>query len=129
MSAATVKFEGSLTIQIASATAPCGVPADPGNANDIALIRSAANTYGQKLTTISSPASYVALLAAAAVGRLLWIRVVSGEGFEVRVTHAVAGAVVYPVKSILVLEPTDAEDITQVEVQGEGELEWALAGE
>lgn len=126
---ATVQLDASLTAQISQSTAPCGIPADPGDARSAKITQSADNVYGQRPAEVASPGAFVALVPAAVVGRFLWFHVLSGDGFDVRVTHDGQGATIYPVKSLLILEPAEDEAIENLEVRGEGEFEWLLAAE
>lgn len=94
--------------------------------------KSADSEIGQRRFEFASPAAFVALPTPSTLtGRLLYLRSISGDDLDVRVTHATQGATVYPVasKGMLLLEPSDDEGISLVEVQGTGVIEWSLSGD
>jgi len=92
--------------------------------------RSAKTESSQTNGVIASPSSFVALpFAANLAARVLYFRRKSGGPFDVRITTTVTGAVTIPkVSGILLLEIDAAEQLTGIEVQGEGEYEWAATG-
>jgi hypothetical protein len=62
-------------------------------------------------------------------GRFLLFHVLSGGPFDVSVDHAAQGPTTYPVRTLLLLEPSDDEFIEGVTItSGEGVIEWIVTG-
>lgn len=61
-------------------------------------------------------------------GRVFYLRPLSGSFTAVELTHATAGAIVYPVNGMILVEVPEAEQISAVRVQGQGTFEWICAG-
>ena len=92
--------------------------------------RVADTEISQKAAPIDASGGAVALpFPANLEGRVLLLSVLDGGPFDVQVTHAVQGATVYPVKSTLLLEPSDDEYITGISIlTGVGTIEWMVSG-
>lgn len=83
----------------------------------------------QKEMTINSPSALVSLAFPASLrGRLVYFRPLTGTFTKVELTHATAGAVEYPVAGTLLAEFPEAEQVTAMQVQGQGTFEWVVAG-
>ena len=85
---------------------------------------------GSILGCVDSAAAFVSLgVPSNLQGSAFYLRSLNAnEELEVRLTLAVAGQVVLPLSGMVLYEPTSADYITAVEVQGVGEFEWALWG-
>jgi len=130
----TAKLTAELLVARAPLDGACGHnTGDPATAYHPTIL--AANTAitgadaGQKLMTVNSPAAFVAFAFPANLrGRVVYFRPLSGTFVAVRLTHAGQGATVYPVNGMLLSEYPEAEQVSVVEVKGEGSFEWASWG-
>ena len=94
------------------------------------LSTSAGSEISQGCMTINSPAAFVALAFPSSLrARLVYLRAMPGSTpLDVRLTHAVAGAVTYPDQYLLLSQFDAVEQISAIEVQGIGSFAWAAVG-
>lgn len=83
----------------------------------------------QSRASIESPSAYVAMpFPANLTARVFYLRTISGGPFDIRLTHATTGQVVTPARYSMLTEVSETEQITAVDVQGQGSFEWAAFG-
>lgn len=128
----SVNLSGDLDVKQDSATCPGGAT-DVGQGFKFSLLsqnQQADIEISQKLAVIDASGGPVALpFPANLEGTMLYLRSLGGAPFDVEVIHATQGATVYPVLGVLILEPSDDERITGVNINsGEGSIEWIVTG-
>ena len=128
----SISLSGDLDVKQDSATCPGGTT-DVGQGFKFSLAdvnRQADLEISQKLAVIDASGGPVALpFPANLLGCVLYLKILSGGPLDVSVTHQTQGATVYPVKHLLILEPSDDEKITGISiVSGEASIEWMVSG-
>lgn len=125
-------LSGTLTIGPAPSSPPAANQSTGGTFG-IGIVNSTnaapAGEISQAQGKVSSPAAYVAQpFPANLTARLFYFRAISGGPFDIRLTHATSGQVVYAQRLSMLTELDQAEQFTAFDVQGEGEFEWAATG-
>jgi len=128
----SVSLMGDLDVKQDSATCPGGTT-DVGIGFKFSLAdinRQADIEISQKLAVVDATGGPVALpFPANLEGCFIYLRVLSGGPIDVEVTHATQGPTIYPVKNLLILEPSDDEKILGVAIAaGEASIEWIVSG-
>ena len=128
----SVNLSGDLDVRQSSAVCPGGIT-DVGIGFKFGLLsvnQQADIEISQKLAVIDASGGPVALpFPANLEGRVLYLKVLSGGPLVVTVTHATQGPTAYPVKGLLILEPSDDDRVLGVSVtSGQGSIEWIVTG-
>jgi hypothetical protein len=128
----SVNLTGDLDVKRDSATCPGGTD-DVGTGFKLQIsdrAKSADSEISQKAAPIDATGGPVSLPYPANLeGRLFLLTVLEGGPFDVAVTHSTQGATVYPVKSTILIEPSDDEYITAIAINsGVGTIEWIVSG-
>jgi hypothetical protein len=135
--ALSVRFDGSLTIQESTTSGTCGpgAEADGGSFYPVTIgspRKSADAEIGMKLFSVSDSVSFIALpLPTGMLGRLLYLRNLTGDDIEVRLTDADSEETTLVVagRGMLLLEPGDDTPIMAVGVRGEATITWVVTGD
>jgi len=128
----SVNLTGDLDVRRDSATGSGG-PTDVGQGFRLQIsdrARAADSEISQKAAPIDASGAPVPLPYPTTLeGRLLLLTVLDGGPFDVSVTHSTQGATVYPVRSTILIEPSDDEYITAIAINsGVGTIEWIVTG-
>ena len=126
----TITLSGDLNLSLSAGT--CPAPADTGCS--FALTLASANLTGtveqsNKPLPVDASGGAVALpFPVGLLGKVIYLKVLTGGPMDVIVTHATQGATTYPVKSMLLLEVSDDELISAVSIGtgGVGTIEWVV---
>ena len=128
----SVGLSGDIDLKQDSATCPGGIT-DIGEGFKFSLLdvnRSADIEISQKLAVVDASGGPVALpFPGNLEGRFLYMKVLGGGPFDVEVTHATQGATIYPLKGVMLIEPSDDESVLGVTMaSGTGSIEWLVTG-
>lgn len=133
MSDVQVSFRGEALIKPNASQAPSGSP-QAGTTIPFSLRsqnQTASGEISQVCQTISSPSAFAALpFPSNLTARVLMIQTIGTAGpFSLRLTQAGAGqTTIAGFRGMLALEVDEGEEITAVELQGEGDITWAATG-
>lgn len=130
---ATVELRGVLLIKPAAANG-CGSSSTSGPIFNLALSpngRAPASTVSMQPHTIDSPNAFEALpIAANLRGQVLYLRALDFGPWLVRLSFEASAQAVVPLAGqALYLSEFPVDDrLTAVELQGQGRIEWTVAG-
>ena len=130
---ASLDLRGRLSIKPAAANG-CGSSNTSGPSFELVLSpngRAASATASMQPQTIDSPAVFEALpLAANLRGQVIYIRSLDLQPWLVRLSFEVTAQAVIPLggQALLLLELPADDRLTAVELQGQGRIEWTVAG-
>ena len=129
----SVTLTGDLDVRQNSACAPGGIT-DVGCGFKLSLsdINCQADIeISQKLAVVDAGAAPVALpFPGNLEGTVLYFKVLSGGPFDLVVNHQTQGPTSYPLKHLIVMEPSDDEKILGLTIaSGEGSFEWIVTGD